>query len=67
MSAPQEDKQGRFYYAYNIGRGIIIKVYASQIPFVEKDEAYFISKFVSMLDISYLARLTVDCTALPGI
>lgn len=65
MSAPQEDKQGRFYYAYNIGRGIIIKVYASQIPFVEKDEAYFISKFVSMLDISYLARLTVDCTALP--
>lgn len=65
FSTPQKDENGEYYYAYNLGRGIIVKVYREKIPFVDKEETYYISKFISVLLFDNVDKLSIDSTGLP--
>ncbi len=64
FSAPQTDDKGDFYYVYNAQYEFIVKVYADKVSFMEKEETYFLSSYVSMIPLDNLDKLTVDSTSL---
>ena len=64
FSEPENDEGGKFYYVYNPQYEFIVKVYAPTVSFMEKDETFFLSNFVSMIVIDNLNRLTIDSTGL---
>ncbi len=64
FSEPSEDEGGKFYYVYNAQYEFIVKTYAESVPFMEKDDTFYMSSFVSVISIDNLDRLTVDSTGL---
>lgn len=64
FSTPSEDEDGRFFYVYNAQYEFIVKTYAESVPFMEKDETFYMSSFVSLIAIENLDKLTVDSTGL---
>lgn len=64
FSPPENDGDGRFYYVYNPQYEFIVKVYASDVDFMEKDETFYLSNYVSMIVIDNLNKLTVDSAGL---
>ena len=64
FSKPESDEGGRFYYVYNPQYEFIVKVYAADVAFMEKDETFFLSNYVSMILIDNLKGLSIDSTGL---
>ena len=66
FSRPYKDEDGKTYFnVYSFFRGVIIKIAKDKIPFIEENEDYYISKFISLFYYRNLDTITLDGSALP--
>ena len=64
FSRPFEEEGVRYYYVYSPVFQMIMKVAASKVSFIEKEDTFFISSYVSVLPLDKIDRITIDSSAL---
>lgn len=65
FSEPFTENGEEYYHVYNTGRGTVVLVKSSAVPFVEENEEFFAGRYVSVVAIDAIDTISLDTTALP--